>query len=59
MTPLSLDQPWGRGYRVKHEHAFAGDAPLPTSNFLPRGLGRSYGDLCVNDGGTFAAQLPA
>ena len=52
MTPLSLDQPWGRGYRVSHEHAYAGDAPLPTSNFLPRGLGRSYGDLCVNDGGT-------
>ena len=52
MTPLSLDQPWGRGYRVKHAHAFAGDTPLPTSNYLPRGLGRSYGDLCINDGGT-------
>jgi len=52
MNPLSLDQPWGRGYRVSHTHAFVDGAHLPATNFLPRGLGRSYGDLCVNDGGT-------
>jgi hypothetical protein len=52
VSPLSLDQPWGRGFRVKHTHAFADDDALPTTTFLPRGLGRSYGDVCVNDGGT-------
>ncbi len=51
MSPLSLDQPWGRGYRVAHVHAFASDSGLPQRSFLPRGLGRSYGDVCVNDGG--------
>ena len=52
MNPLSLDQPWGRGSTAAHTHAFTDDKPLPTQNFLPRGLGRSYGDVCVNDGGT-------
>jgi FAD/FMN-containing dehydrogenase len=52
VTPLSLDQPWGRGFNVSHTHAFASDQALPTTSFLPRGLGRSYGDVCVNDGGT-------
>jgi FAD/FMN-containing dehydrogenase len=52
VSPLSLDQPWGRGFRVAHTHAFAGDALLPATTYLPRGLGRSYGDVCVNDGGT-------
>ena len=52
MNPLSLDQPWGRGSNAAHTHAFADDKPLLTQNFLPRGLGRSYGDVCVNDGGT-------
>ncbi len=54
MTPLSLDQPWGRGFAVRHAHAFADGAALPgtTVPLLPRGLGRSYGDVCVNDGGT-------
>ncbi len=51
MTPLSLDQPWGRGLSATHEHLFADGDALPTKNFLPRGLGRSYGDVCVNDGG--------
>ena len=52
MKPISLDQPWGRGFNATHTHAFADD-PLPlTTNFLPRGLGRSYGDVCVNDGAT-------
>lgn len=51
MNPLSLDQPWGRGYAPKHSHAFADGSTLPAGPFLPRGLGRSYGDLCVNDGG--------
>lgn len=52
MNPLSLDQPWGRGYSPKHSHAFVDGHALPAPTFLPRGLGRSYGDLCVNDGGT-------
>lgn len=52
MNPLSLDQPWGRGYSAKHSHAFADGSTLPSAPFLPRGLGRSYGDLCLNDGGT-------
>ena len=52
MNPLSLDQPWGRGSRAAHTHTFANDKPLVEKNFLPRGLGRSYGDVCVNDGGT-------
>jgi FAD/FMN-containing dehydrogenase len=51
MTPLSLDQPWGRGFRVSHTHLFAGHDALPERTFLPRGLGRSYGDVCVNDEG--------
>ncbi len=52
MNPTSLDQPWGRGSNAVHTHAFADDKPLLAKNFLPRGLGRSYGDVCVNDGGT-------
>ena len=52
MNPLSLDQPWGRGSHAAHTHAFVDDKPLVEKNFLPRGLGRSYGDVCVNDGGT-------
>ena len=52
MNPQSLDQPWGRGFRVEHRHAFADGATLPAAPFLPRGLGRSYGDVCLNDGGT-------
>ncbi|MGL5001897.1 MAG: FAD-binding protein, partial [Casimicrobium sp.] len=51
MTPLSLDQPWGRGLSANHVHAYAGEGELPQRTFLPRGLGRSYGDVCVNDGG--------
>ena len=52
LNPLSLDQPWGRGYSPKHSHVFADVGTLPSGTFLPRGLGRSYGDLCINDGGT-------
>lgn len=37
---------------MSHRHAFASDDPLPQSSFLPRGLGRSYGDVCLNDQGT-------
>ncbi len=51
MNPISLDQPWGRGSNAAHTHTFADDNPPLTQNFLPRGLGRSYGDVCVNDGG--------
>ena len=39
----------GRRLRWRHE-------PLPAAeagtSMLPRGLGRSYGDSCLNDGGT-------
>ncbi|MEO7253838.1 MAG: FAD-binding oxidoreductase [Casimicrobium sp.] len=55
MNPLSLDQPWGRGYSARQTHAFADANALVadgSKHFLPRGLGRSYGDVCVNDGGT-------
>ena len=55
MNPLSLDQPWGRGFRATHTHAFADGNALvagASKHVLPRGLGRSYGDVCVNDGGT-------
>ena len=55
MNPLSLDQPWGRGYSASHAHVFAdGNASIARASkyLLPRGLGRSYGDVCVNDGGT-------
>lgn len=50
MTPLSLDQPWGRGFNAKHDHRYVEIEALPNTTFLPRGLGRSYGDVCVNDG---------
>ena len=55
MNPLSLDQPWGRGYNATHTHAYAKNGAVPSggsTSVLPRGLGRSYGDVCVNDGGT-------
>ena len=52
MNPQSLDQPWGRGFSSAHSHAFDSDQAISATNFLPRGLGRSYGDVCVNDGGT-------
>ena len=55
MNPLSLEQPWGRGYSAIQTHAFANGSALisdASKHFLPRGLGRSYGDVCVNDGGT-------
>jgi FAD/FMN-containing dehydrogenase len=51
MNPLSLDQPWGRGHSATHAHLFACDDALPDPLWLPRGLGRSYGDVCVNNGG--------
>jgi FAD/FMN-containing dehydrogenase len=55
MNPLSLDLPWGRGMSPLHEHRFTDLGARPTAEAprpqLPRGLGRSYGDVCVNDGG--------
>ena len=52
-------QSWGR-YPLAHQNTlqlhWAGDAlPLPEANgdtLLPHGQGRSYGDSCLNDGGT-------
>ncbi len=52
VNPLSLDQPWGRGFKATHTHRYVDVGTLPKTLFLPRGLGRSYGDVCVNDGGT-------
>lgn len=55
VNPLSLDQPWGRGYDAVQRHRFVESELLVASQHgstLPRGLGRSYGDVCVNDGGT-------
>jgi FAD/FMN-containing dehydrogenase len=51
VNPLSLDQPWGRGFKATHTHRYVDVDTLPQTQFLPRGLGRSYGDVCVNDGG--------
>jgi FAD/FMN-containing dehydrogenase len=51
VNPLSLDQPWGRGCKATHTHRYVDVDTLPQTQFLPRGLGRSYGDVCVNDGG--------
>ncbi|HEY4215024.1 MAG TPA: FAD-binding oxidoreductase [Steroidobacteraceae bacterium] len=46
---------WGRRFRYRHEliRLFRREAALPErSPMLPYGNGRSYGDTCLNDGGT-------
>jgi FAD/FMN-containing dehydrogenase len=46
---------WGRLTRPRHRVLELRDrsAPLPASpSMLPRGMGRSYGDSCLNDGHT-------
>ncbi|HEX4767176.1 MAG TPA: FAD-binding oxidoreductase [Lichenihabitans sp.] len=49
---------WGRVLRTASrvaEPAFLDEAPAALASgqaTLPRGLGRSYGDVCLNDGGT-------
>lgn len=49
-------QSWGRYPRAKQRVVRVRDrfAPLPVleSHALPRGNGRSYGDVCLDDGGT-------
>ena len=58
MSPL---ESWGRYPRVHEQrvHPIAWqDAPLPDSqggSLLPYGQGRSYGDCCLNEGGTLLA----
>lgn len=56
MHPESFDS-WGRFPKVRHQEVRAlqwRSDPLPATNgtLLPYGLGRSYGDSCLNDGGT-------
>jgi FAD/FMN-containing dehydrogenase len=46
--------PWGRVRRARQRVVEVRDraAPLPrAASMLPRGLGRSYGDVCLNEGG--------
>jgi FAD/FMN-containing dehydrogenase len=46
---------WGRYFNYSHDecaiHWQQGDLPRTTKSLLPYGLGRSYGDSCLNDGG--------
>src|SRR5258705_8421125 len=63
MTPLRHDYlSWGRVHRYAH-HAFTpgfidsargalANAVASGESVLPYGLGRSYGDCCLNDGQT-------
>ncbi len=54
MTSLS----WGRNPRLSHKQSLSPswlenlDLPSLTDPLLVRGLGRSYGDCCLNEGGT-------
>nr|WP_255490316.1 FAD-binding oxidoreductase [Bdellovibrio sp. KM01] len=48
---------WGLYPKVQNQASQALESrfaslPLPDSTILPRGLGRSYGDSCLNNGGT-------
>jgi FAD/FMN-containing dehydrogenase len=47
---------WGRYPQARaaavHPFAWRQDALPPGTSLLPRGCGRSYGDSCLNDGGT-------
>ena len=49
-------QSWGRYFHYTHEERtlfWRGEVlPAIQSTMLPHGLGRSYGDSCLNDGGT-------
>lgn len=59
---MTADTSWGRVARAHHrayEPAFVDEVPpifkgggAPGSTFLGYGLGRSYGDVCLNDGGS-------
>lgn len=58
-TTVDHDLSWGRYPRLtalsRQQPAWRGEVAgllANTSNALPRGLGRSYGDSCLNDGGT-------
>ena len=57
MAPVTYVQSFGRSKSLKHEAVLDLHdryAPLPAGPrpFLPFGLGRSYGDVCLNEGGT-------
>ncbi|MCG8671918.1 MAG: FAD-binding oxidoreductase, partial [Pseudomonadales bacterium] len=53
---MNSSESWGRYPKAEQtdRYAFWTHDPLPVekSSLLPRGLGRSYGDSCLNDGGT-------
>lgn len=55
-------QSWGRYPRASQawRDIQSADDPLPSvaGPLLPRGLGRSYGDTCLNDGGTLLLTRP-
>ena len=55
--PFSTVTSWGRTWKTRsavHHVNWSSDRlpPLVGNNFLPQGMARSYGDSCLNDGGT-------
>lgn len=60
---MSSFESWGRQPEVRQHEIFwsreeAGFPRLMGSSGLPVGLGRSYGDVCLNDGGTVVRMTP-
>jgi len=54
---MAIGESWGRTLKANHKilPRYWANSPLPTleegQTMLPYGLGRSYGDSCLNDGG--------